>query len=105
MQSDSHGPLNNPPHTHSQEPFDGADFLACLCPPSSPFQPPLDKRARTLSSSTWEEKTQEPPKKPPARRGRRSRKRSPELEESQYETDHTTAVESSDEQDADEWGR
>ncbi|XP_063147106.1 occludin-like [Candoia aspera] len=70
---------------------------------SPPFHASADKRARTLSSSTWEEKTQETPSKPPARRGRRGRRRNPELEESQYETDYTTAVESSDEQDPDEW--
>ncbi|XP_013931163.1 PREDICTED: occludin-like, partial [Thamnophis sirtalis] len=66
----------------------------------SPFQPPLDKRARTLSSSTWEET----PRKPPAQRGRRARQRSPAPEEPQYETDYTTAVDSSDEQEPEEWG-
>lgn len=46
----------------------------------------------------------EQPTKPPARRGRR-RRRNPELDESQYETDYTTAVESGDERDQDQWAR
>ncbi|XP_039180324.1 occludin-like [Crotalus tigris] len=96
------GPINapaSPPNYTEKDYYSKVDVRS-----SSPFQPPVEKLARTLSSSTWEEKTQEPPRKPPARRGRRSRKRSPELEESQYETDPTTAMESSDEQDPDEWG-
>lgn len=40
--------------------------------------------------------------RPPVRRGRRWR-RNPELDESQYETDYTTAVESGDERDLEEW--
>uniref|UniRef100_A0A8D2LMZ1 Occludin n=1 Tax=Varanus komodoensis TaxID=61221 RepID=A0A8D2LMZ1_VARKO len=53
-------------------------------------------------SSTLEQKARETPSKPSARRGRR-RRRNPELEESQYETDYTTAMESSDEKDQDDW--
>ncbi|NWI25076.1 OCLN protein, partial [Sula dactylatra] len=52
--------------------------------------------------SPVEEKTREQPSKPSARRGRR-RRRNPELDESQYETDYTTAVESGDERDQDQW--
>ncbi|XP_063003231.1 occludin-like [Elgaria multicarinata webbii] len=66
------------------------------------YTSPDGKPARTFSSSTSEEKAKESPSKPSARRGRR-RRRNPELEESQYETDYTTAVESSDERDQDEW--
>ncbi|MEE6487822.1 hypothetical protein FKM82_015050 [Ascaphus truei] len=40
--------------------------------------------------------------RPPVRRGRR-RRRNPELDESQYETDYTTAMESGDERDLGEW--
>uniref|UniRef100_A0A8D2LLU6 Occludin n=1 Tax=Varanus komodoensis TaxID=61221 RepID=A0A8D2LLU6_VARKO len=58
--------------------------------------------AQTFSSSTLEQKARETPSKPSARRGRR-RRRNPELEESQYETDYTTAMESSDEKDQDDW--
>ncbi|KAM6466853.1 occludin-like isoform 2-T3 [Liasis olivaceus] len=97
------GPVNapaSPPHYRAVE----NDYPHAEVQDSSPFHPSPDKRARTLSSSTWEEKTRGSPSKPPARRGRRGRRRNPELDESQYETDYTTAVESSDEQDADEWG-
>ncbi|XP_015262319.1 PREDICTED: occludin-like [Gekko japonicus] len=69
---------------------------------STPLRSSADPPARTFSSSTLEEKARETPSKPSARRGRR-RRRNPELEESQYETDYTTAMESSDEQDPDEW--
>ncbi|XP_048351672.1 occludin-like [Sphaerodactylus townsendi] len=69
---------------------------------STPLRTPPDNRARTFSTSTLEEKVRDTPSKPSARRGRR-RRRNPELDESQYETDYTTAVESSDEQDQDEW--
>nr|XP_020636576.1 occludin-like [Pogona vitticeps] len=62
------------------------------------------KPGRAFSSSTLAEKVREMPSRPSARRGRRRRK-NPELEESQYETDYTTAVESSDERDKDEWSR
>ncbi|NXM24123.1 OCLN protein, partial [Oxyruncus cristatus] len=47
-------------------------------------------------------KGREQPPKAPSRRGRR-RRRNPELDESQYETDYTTAVESGDERDRDQW--
>ncbi|NXF70885.1 OCLN protein, partial [Sclerurus mexicanus] len=52
--------------------------------------------------SPAEGKGKEQPPKPPTRRGRR-RRRNPELDESQYETDYTTAVESGDERDQDQW--
>ncbi|XP_050177128.1 occludin [Myiozetetes cayanensis] len=52
--------------------------------------------------SPAEGKGREQPPKPPTRRGRR-RRRNPELDESQYETDYTTAVESGDERDRDQW--
>ncbi|XP_062452472.1 occludin [Rhea pennata] len=48
------------------------------------------------------DKGKEQPSKPAARRGRR-RRRNPELDESQYETDYTTAVESGDERERDRW--
>lgn len=57
-----------------------------------------------MSSSPVEEKVRDQPSKPSARRGRR-RRRNPELDESQYETDYTTAVESGDERDQDQWAR
>ncbi|XP_058019656.1 occludin-like isoform X2 [Ahaetulla prasina] len=87
-----HAPASPPGYTETDYSMDVRS--------SSPFQPPLDKRARTLSSSTWEET----PRKPPTQRGQRARQRNPDLEEPQYETDYTTAVESSDEQEPDEWG-
>ncbi|KAJ7308167.1 hypothetical protein JRQ81_008683 [Phrynocephalus forsythii] len=72
-------------------------------PSSLPLSPaPEGKPARTFSASTLAEKPRETPSGPSARRGRRRRK-NPELEESQYETDYTTAVESSDERDQEEW--
>ncbi|XP_042335871.1 occludin-like isoform X2 [Sceloporus undulatus] len=73
-------------------------------PSSPPFQTPTDgKPDRTFSTSTLEEKpSRESASKPPIRRGRR-RRRNPELDESQYETDYTTAVESSDERNQDDW--
>ncbi|XP_034281762.1 occludin-like [Pantherophis guttatus] len=87
-----HAPASPPGYTE-------ADYSMAVRS-SSPFQPPLDKRIRTLSSSTWEET----PRKPPTQRGRRGRQRNPDLEEPQYETDYTTAVDSSDEQEPEEWG-
>ncbi|XP_074834069.1 occludin-like [Carettochelys insculpta] len=70
-------------------------------PSSSPAQVAGDQPTRTFSTSTLEERGRES-SKPPTRRGRR-RRRNPELEESQYETDYTTAMESSDEQHKNEW--
>ncbi|NXG39957.1 OCLN protein, partial [Dromaius novaehollandiae] len=61
-----------------------------------------DQPDRALSASLAEEKGREQPSKPSARRGRR-RRRNPELDESQYETDYTTAVESGDERERDRW--
>ncbi|XP_077777901.1 occludin-like isoform X2 [Podarcis muralis] len=58
--------------------------------------------AWTFSSSTLEGNARESASKPSGRKGRR-RRRNPELEESQYETDYTTAVESGDERDQDDW--
>uniref|UniRef100_A0A8C3XQQ2 OCEL domain-containing protein n=1 Tax=Chelydra serpentina TaxID=8475 RepID=A0A8C3XQQ2_CHESE len=72
-------------------------------PSSSPARVVSDQPARTFSTSTLEERGRESSSKPAARRGRR-RRRNPELDESQYETDYTTAMESSDERDKDEWG-
>lgn len=66
--------------------------------------PRSDQPDRATSTSPVEEKGKEVPSKAPARRGRR-RRRNPELDESQYETDYTTAVESSDERDQDQWAR
>ncbi|XP_029469606.1 occludin-like [Rhinatrema bivittatum] len=67
---------------------------------SSSPQPESDGPGRTFSSSTLEVKVS--PSKPTVKRGRR-RRRNPELDESQYETDYTTAVDSEDEQDQGEW--
>ncbi|XP_065714436.1 occludin [Patagioenas fasciata] len=61
-----------------------------------------DQPDRGTSTSPVEEKMREHPPKPSTRRGRR-RRRNPELDESQYETDYTTAVESGDERDQDQW--
>ncbi|XP_069072742.1 occludin-like isoform X1 [Pleurodeles waltl] len=58
-----------------------------------------DYPARTFSTTTEEKET---PSRPAARRGRRKR-RNPELDESQYETDYTTAMESGDDRDETEW--
>uniref|UniRef100_A0A670K279 Occludin n=1 Tax=Podarcis muralis TaxID=64176 RepID=A0A670K279_PODMU len=58
--------------------------------------------AWTFSSSTLEGNARESASKPSGRKGRR-RRRNPELEESQYETDYTTAMESGDERDQDDW--
>lgn len=66
--------------------------------------PRSDQPDRATSTSPVEEKGKEVPSKAPVRRGRR-RRRNPELDESQYETDYTTAVESSDERDQDQWAR
>ncbi|XP_025971783.1 occludin [Dromaius novaehollandiae] len=70
--------------------------------PSSPDPEAGDQPDRALSASLAEEKGREQPSKPSARRGRR-RRRNPELDESQYETDYTTAVESGDERERDRW--
>ncbi|KYO28259.1 hypothetical protein Y1Q_0010568 [Alligator mississippiensis] len=69
---------------------------------SSPAPVSEGQLATTFSTSTLEEKGRESTSRPSARRGRR-RRRNPELDESQYETDYTTAMESSDERDKDEW--
>ncbi|XP_068958171.1 occludin isoform X1 [Petaurus breviceps papuanus] len=65
--------------------------------PSSPRAPPPE------GSSPPEEKDNGSVSRPPARRGRRQRLRPTGLEESQYETDYTTAAESSGEGDRDDW--
>ncbi|XP_056678257.1 occludin [Monodelphis domestica] len=64
------------------------------CIPSSP--PPE-------GTNFPEEKDKEPVSRPPARRGQRQRRRPTGLEEIQYETDYTTAAESSEERDRDDW--
>ncbi|NXA42944.1 OCLN protein, partial [Eudromia elegans] len=74
-----------------------------LPPPSSRSTPgTAEQPEQALSTSPAAEKGREQPSKPAARRGRR-RRRNPELDESQYETDYTTAVESGDERDQDRW--
>ncbi|NXL09087.1 OCLN protein, partial [Mesembrinibis cayennensis] len=70
--------------------------------PSGTYSSQGDQPDRAVSPSPAEEKVREQPTRPPARRGRR-RRRNPELDESQYETDYTTAVESGDERDQDQW--
>ncbi|NXG73023.1 OCLN protein, partial [Baryphthengus martii] len=70
--------------------------------PSGTYSSRGDQPDQAISTSPVEEKVREQPLKAPARRGRR-RRRNPELDESQYETDYTTAVESGDERDQDQW--
>ncbi|KAK2541883.1 Ocln [Columba livia] len=70
--------------------------------PARTYSSQGDQPDRGTSTSPAEEKTREQPPKPSTRRGRR-RRRNPELDESQYETDYTTAVESGDERDQDQW--
>ncbi|KAM4759359.1 LOW QUALITY PROTEIN: occludin-like [Cyanocitta cristata] len=83
-------------------------------PPQNGFGPPPTPGTRDGGwksdpqedpPSPTEGKSRDPPTKPPARRGRRRRRHQPELEESQYETDYTTAVESGDELDRQQWHR
>ncbi|XP_063770473.1 occludin-like [Pseudophryne corroboree] len=73
---------------------------------NSIYKPPreeFEERANSpLTSSPTVTESQEQSRGRPVRRGRRWR-RNPELDESQYETDYTTAVESGDERDLDEW--
>lgn len=76
--------------------------LTSPCPRSD--QPDRALSASPVHGEEEEEKGKDQPSRPPARRGRR-RRRNPELDESQYETDYTTAVESSDERDQEQWAR
>ncbi|XP_061456985.1 occludin-like isoform X2 [Rhineura floridana] len=94
-------PVNAPasPYKHK---VSGNGYYAAEYQTSPPPYTSNDKPARTFSSSTLEENVKESPRKSSARKGRR-RQRNPELEESQYETDYTTAVDSSDERDQEEW--
>ncbi|KAM8961148.1 occludin-like [Pelodytes ibericus] len=76
---------------------------------ASIYKPPqesLAERAETPINSSppvsVSEHQQQSRGRPPVRRGRRWRK-NPELDESQYETDYTTAMESGDEKDVDQW--
>ncbi|NXL67708.1 OCLN protein, partial [Chordeiles acutipennis] len=71
-------------------------------PPQNGYYPSGTYSSRGDQPDQAEEKPREQPTKPPTRRGRR-RRRNPELDESQYETDYTTAVESGDERDQDQW--
>ncbi|NXJ96449.1 OCLN protein, partial [Corythaixoides concolor] len=66
--------------------------------PSGTYSSRGEQPERVVSPSP----VREQPTKAPTRRGRR-RRRNPELDESQYETDYTTAVESGDERDQDQW--
>ncbi|NXE28782.1 OCLN protein, partial [Ardeotis kori] len=89
-------PIAAPPYSppsYSYPPQDGYY-------PSGTYSGRDDQPDRVVSPA--EEKTREQPTKHPARHGRR-RRRNPELDESQYETDYTTAVESGDERDQDQW--
>ncbi|NXX44527.1 OCLN protein, partial [Tricholaema leucomelas] len=70
--------------------------------PSGTYSSRGDQAEQAASPSPAEEKPREQPSRAPARRGRR-RRRNPELDESQYETDYTTAVESGDERDQHQW--
>ncbi|XP_075300198.1 occludin [Opisthocomus hoazin] len=87
-------PITAPPYSppsYSYPPQNG------YCPPGT-YSSQGDQPDQAPGPGPAEEK----PTKPPARRGRR-RRRNPELDESQYETDYTTAVESGDERDQDRW--
>uniref|UniRef100_A0A4X2KVS8 Occludin n=1 Tax=Vombatus ursinus TaxID=29139 RepID=A0A4X2KVS8_VOMUR len=65
--------------------------------PSSPSPPP------PTGPNPPEEKDKGPVSQPPARRGQRQRVGPTGLEEAQYETDYTTAAESSEERNPDDW--
>ncbi|XP_053558852.1 occludin [Bombina bombina] len=68
-------------------------------------QDSVDSRVETpLMSSSYVASSAPPERsrRPPVHRGRR-RRRNPELDESQYETDYTTAVDSGDDRDLGEW--
>ncbi|KAG8454775.1 hypothetical protein GDO86_001120 [Hymenochirus boettgeri] len=77
---------------------------------NSIFKPPVEslgvRASPPMSSSPVSdtEPQEQNRSRPPVRRGRRWR-RNPEMDESQYETDYTTAVESEDESDLGEWDR
>lgn len=93
-------PVAAPPYSYVPPPSAGYY-------PSGTYSSRGDQPDRALSASPVhgeeeEEKGKDQPSRPPARRGRR-RRRNPELDESQYETDYTTAVESSDERDQEQW--
>ncbi|NP_001084799.1 uncharacterized protein LOC431839 [Xenopus laevis] len=75
---------------------------------NSIYKPPVDtfeaRESPPMSSSlvSDSELQEQSRSRPPVHRGRR-RRRNPELDESQYETDYTTAVESGDDRDLGEW--
>ncbi|NXN99433.1 OCLN protein, partial [Rhinopomastus cyanomelas] len=70
--------------------------------PSGTYSSQGEQPDGVASPSPAEEKVRDQPSRPAGRRGRR-RCRNPELDESQYETDYTTAVESGDERDQEQW--
>lgn len=85
----------------SQSPMKVLSHNSLYKPPREEYEERVNSPL-TSSSQTSVREAQEQSRGRPLRRGRRWR-RNPELDESQYETDYTTAVESGDERDLDEW--
>ncbi|NXH17979.1 OCLN protein, partial [Bucco capensis] len=92
-------PITAPPYSppsYSSPPHNG------YSPHNGTYSSRGEEPEGAVPPSPAEEKPQEQQPKAPTRRGRR-RRRNPELDESQYETDYTTAIESGEERDQDQW--
>ncbi|XP_073515706.1 occludin-like [Phyllobates terribilis] len=87
----------------SQSPMKALSNSSIYKTPREEFEQRVNSPLTSSSPPVSVRETQEEIRgRPSVRRGRRWR-RNPELDESQYETDYTTAVESGDERDLEEW--
>ncbi|KAM5192320.1 occludin-like [Mantella aurantiaca] len=86
----------------SQNPVKALSNSSIYKPPRHEFEERVNSPFTSSSPISVSETQEQSTSRPSVRRGRRWR-RNPELDESQYETDYTTAFESGDDRDVDEW--
>ncbi|XP_039599270.1 occludin-like, partial [Polypterus senegalus] len=79
--------------------FSSDTYTDNVDPTSTPKDPPPEYPGETITSSPSD---QEGVRRPAAKRGKRRRK-NPELDESQYETDYTTGMDTGDELNQEDW--
>ncbi|KAM9329675.1 occludin-like [Gastrophryne carolinensis] len=86
----------------SESPVKALSNSSIYKPAAQEFEERLNSPLSSSPPVSVSETQEQSRSRPPARRGRRLR-RNPELDESQFETDYTTAVESGDDRDLEEW--
>ncbi|XP_068090231.1 occludin-like [Hyperolius riggenbachi] len=86
----------------SESPVKALNNSSIYKPPRQEFEERVNTPLTSSSPTSFSETQEHSRSRLPVRRARRWRK-NPELDESQYETDYTTAVESGDDTDMEEW--